>query len=122
HLVAVPKEADSLAQAMKYTNGRFALYRNTVQRTSGHVWQGRFFSCPLDEAHLWEALRYTELNPVRAGLVAEAPSWPWSSAGVHCGMVADDTLVNRELWQKKWTEAAWREYLEAGSEASTLDQ
>jgi hypothetical protein len=40
--VAVPKEADSLAHAMKYTHGRFALYRNMVHRTSGHVWQERF--------------------------------------------------------------------------------
>lgn len=29
---------------------------------SGHVWQGRFYSCPLDESDLWKALRYTELT------------------------------------------------------------
>jgi hypothetical protein len=52
---------------------------------SGHVWQGRYYSCPLDVGHLWEALRYAELNPVRAAMVTRAPDWPWSSAAVPCG-------------------------------------
>jgi hypothetical protein len=39
----------------------------------------------VDEPHLWEALRYTELNPVRASLVAGAECWDWSSAAAHCG-------------------------------------
>jgi hypothetical protein len=37
--------------------------------------RGRYYSCPLDEPHLWEVLRYTELNSVRAGLVTDAESW-----------------------------------------------
>ena len=71
HLVAIPKRLDSLALAMKYTQGRYALYWNIRQTSSGHAWQGRPYSCPLDERHLWEALRYAELNPVRAGMVGE---------------------------------------------------
>jgi hypothetical protein len=54
-----------------------------AHNSSGHVWQGGFYSCPLDSAHLWIALRYTELNPVRAKLVTEAASWTWSSAAAH---------------------------------------
>jgi len=34
------------------------------------VWQGRYYSCPLDQTHIWEALRYTELNPFRARALA----------------------------------------------------
>ena len=45
---------------------------NATHHSTGHVWQGRYYACPLDEPHLWEALRYTELNPVRAGLVDKA--------------------------------------------------
>jgi putative transposase len=74
HLIVVPSTADGLAQALKQTHGRYASYWNTVHRSSGHVWQGRYYSCPLDEPHLWEALRYTELNPWRARLVPEAES------------------------------------------------
>ena len=66
HLIVVPSTADGLSQALKQAHGRYATYWNTVHRSSGHVWQGRYYSCPLDEPHLWEALRYTELNPLRA--------------------------------------------------------
>lgn len=47
----------------------------------------------MDEDHLGAALRYVALNPVRAGLVARAGDWPWSSAQVHPGRVADDGLT-----------------------------
>jgi putative transposase len=67
HLVAAPHKADSLAAALKQTHGRYASYWNAVHASSGHVWHGRFYSCPLDQPHLWEALRYAELNPARRG-------------------------------------------------------
>jgi putative transposase len=88
HLIVVPSTGDGLAQALRQTHGRYASYWNTVHRASGHVWQGRYYSCPLDEPHLWEALRYTELNPLRARLVAKPESWSWSSAASHCGTKA----------------------------------
>ena len=78
HLVLVPSRAESLGRALKHAHGRYASYWNAIHHSSGHVWQGRYYSCPLDEPHLWEALRYTEFNPVRAGLVAESESWMWS--------------------------------------------
>jgi putative transposase len=48
-------------------------------RVTGHLWQGRFGSVAMDEAHLLAALRYVALNPVRARLVARAEDWAWSS-------------------------------------------
>ena len=47
---------------------------------TGHLWQGRFSSTAMDERHLLAAARYVPMNPVRAGLVARAKAWPWSSA------------------------------------------
>ena len=47
----------------------------------------------MDEAHLMAAVRYVSLNPVRAGLVARAQDWPWSSVRAHLAG-ADDTLVD----------------------------
>jgi hypothetical protein len=85
-----------------------------MHRSSGHVWQGRFYSCPLDSYHLWVALRYAELNPVRAGLVAKAESWRWSSAAAHCGSLEPDTGLAMEMWNKRWSMETWREYLAAG--------
>ena len=57
---------------------RTGAYWNAGHQSSGHVWQGRYDPCPLDPPHMWRALRYTELNPVRAGLVSEAKLWEWS--------------------------------------------
>jgi putative transposase len=54
-------------------------YRKT-HRSTGHVWQGRFKAFPIEEDHhLLTVLRYIERNPLRAGLVAHAEQWPWSS-------------------------------------------
>jgi len=120
HLIAVPRLSDGLALALKNAHGRYAAYWNAAHSSSGHAWQGRFYSCPLDEPHLWEALRYTELNPVRAGLVSEAESWPWSSASMHCGTTASDTCLTGELWQSRWAVSSWREYLAEGEIESKL--
>ena len=49
--------------------------------SSGHVWQGRFRAFPIQEDdHLLTVHRYIERNPLRAGLVARAQDWRWSSA------------------------------------------
>lgn len=120
HLVMVPRQADALAKVLKHTHGRYAAYWNGSYHSSGHVWQGRYYSCPLDRAHLWEALRYTELNPVRAGMVAEAESWRWSSAAVHCGVAAAGDWLSMEAWQERWGVTSWRGYLAAGDSESEI--
>ncbi len=92
HLVAVPQREASLGQALRDAHTVYAMYFNSRTQLSGHVWQGRFFSCPLDETHLWAAVRYVERNPVRAGMVERAEEYPWSSAAGHCGMKHDAVL------------------------------
>jgi putative transposase len=87
------------------------------------VWQGRFYSCPLDETHLWKALRYVELNPARAGMVPEAREWPWSSARAHCGIGAP--AAEMERWRERWTAMEWGKYLadrESANENAALRQ
>jgi putative transposase len=120
HLIVVPRAAEAMAQALKHAHGRYASYWNARNSSSGHVWQGRFYSCPLDETQLWRALRYVELNPVRAGMVAEAVQWRWSSATAHCGSSAPETWLEMERWRKRWTVTEWSEHLAAGESASDL--
>lgn len=84
------------------------------------MWQGRYYSCPLDEPHLWEALRYTELNPVRAGLVAESESWIWSSAAAHCASAPNPSWLALEQWQAHWTAESWRAFLRTNEDESAL--
>jgi REP element-mobilizing transposase RayT len=54
HLVMVPQQSDALANALKHTHGRYAAYWNAKRGSGGHVWQGRYYSCPLDQPHLWQ--------------------------------------------------------------------
>ena len=63
-------EEDSLAILLRRVHGRFAQYFNARRARCGHLWQNRFFSCPMGPGHLWTAIRYVESNPVRAGLAA----------------------------------------------------
>jgi putative transposase len=120
HLIVVPRAAEALAQALQHTHGRYACYWNARNSSSGHVWQGRFYSCPLDETHLWRALRYVELNPVRAGMVSEAAQWRWSSAAAHCGSSAPDAGLEMERWRKRWTVAEWKQHLADGQSAGDV--
>ena len=49
---------------------RFTAFVNARARTTGHLFQGRFGSFAMDDAHFLNALRYLAFNPVRAGLAA----------------------------------------------------
>src|SRR5580765_6855458 len=125
HLIVVPNSAGALAQSLKQAHGRYASYWNTRQSSTGHVWQGRFYSCPLDESHLWAALRYVELNPVRARMVESAELWRWSSAAAHCGLTSPDSPLEMARWRKRWTAHEWHRFLadaESAAELSALRQ
>jgi putative transposase len=80
HLMAVPRDEASLAVVLRRVHGRYAQYFNARHGRSGHLWQNRFYSCPLGPSHLWVARDYVETNPVRAGLAETAESYEWSSA------------------------------------------
>jgi len=53
--------------ALQQVQGRYASYGNVAHAGSGQVWQGRFFSCPLDAGHLWTAAASKEKSS-RSGL------------------------------------------------------
>lgn len=92
HLIAVPEREDGLRLAVGEAHRRYTLHVNHREGWSGHLWQGRFSSYVMDEAHLLMAARYVERNPVRAGMVAAPGDYPWSSAGAHLAG-EDDLLV-----------------------------
>ena len=84
HLVAVPLQPESFARAFRRAHSIYARWFNKKYGLSGYLWQDRYFSCPLDDAHFRAAIRYVERNPVRAGLVSKAEDYRWSSATCHC--------------------------------------
>jgi putative transposase len=80
----------------------------------GHVWQGRFKG-PLvqDDEHLWTVLRYIEANPLRAGIVANAADYRWSSYPAHGLGRPDPLLAELPEWSslgatESARRAAWR--------------
>jgi putative transposase len=93
HLILVPHDPDGLRAALAETHRRYTRRVNVREGWRGYLWQGRFASAPMDEAHLAAAARYVELNPVRARLAVRAEDWPWSSARAHLGG-RDDGLVS----------------------------
>ena len=92
HLIAVPQSEDGLARAVGEAHRRYTRRINFRQKWRGYLWQGRFASFVMDEPYLLAAARYVELNPVRAGLAADAGNWRWSSAKAHLSG-RDDPLV-----------------------------
>jgi putative transposase len=93
HLIAIPHSKDSLARGIGEAHRRYTCWVNHGDGVTGYLFQGRFYSCPLDERHLMAAARYAERNPVRAGLVSKAWDYKWSSAAFHVGLRAKDPLV-----------------------------
>ena len=83
HIIAVPRDDDGLSRAFRHVHRHYTGYINARKRVTGHLWQGRFSSVAMDEQHLFAALRYVALNPVRAGQVKYAEDWPWSSVRAH---------------------------------------
>lgn len=92
HLVLVPSHADGLRAVLAEAHRRYTLHVNRRNGWTGHLWQGRFGSVAMDEAHLLAAVRYVSLNPVRARLVARAEDWRWSSVRAHLSGT-DDALA-----------------------------
>lgn len=92
HLIAVPQSEDALARGIGEAHRRYTRRINFREQWRGYLWQGRFASFVMDEPYLVAAARYVELNPVRAGLVADAGAWLWSSARAHLSG-RDDGLV-----------------------------
>lgn len=87
HLVVQPARADALSPFMQWWLTSHVRRYHRHYRSSGHVWQGRFKSFPIQQdGHLLTVLRYVLRNPLRAGLVKRAQEWPWSSLR-HPGLV-----------------------------------
>jgi putative transposase len=93
HIIIVPSDEDGLRRTFADTHRRYTGYINARNRWTGHLWQGRFGAVAMDEPHLYHAVRYVSLNPVRARLVAQASDWPWSSVAAHLAG-EDDGLVH----------------------------
>jgi len=79
HLL-IETRSGKLSRGMRALNGVYTQRFNRHHQRVGHVLQGRYKAVLVEkDAYLLELLRYVVLNPVRAGMVASAGEWPWSS-------------------------------------------
>ena len=115
HLLAVPESERSLANTFRHAHARFSQYWNTEFHRSGHLWQNRYYSCPVEETAAWHVIRYVEQNPVRAGIVEQAGAYAWSSARAHVGLEGSPVL-DGEWWNERWSGEAWAAVLEEADE------
>jgi putative transposase len=118
HLMLVPPAPDALRAALAEAHRRYSRLVNLREGWRGYLWQGRFASCPMDEAHALASARYIELNPVRARLVDRPEDWAWSSAGAHLTGRSDGLTKNGALGVPV---AEWGIFLRAGLDEETLE-
>jgi putative transposase len=109
HYITIPERDDSLAKTFNTCHMRYSQYFNKKKRSFGHLWQGRFYSCVLDEPHLYAAVRYIENNPVRARLAKRAEDWDWSSARHHIN--GEKSILTLADIDKYLDIDNWKEYL-----------
>ncbi|MCB1194666.1 transposase [bacterium] len=83
HFLVIPPESGSLARTFNTAHMQYSQYRNRKHKIRGHLWQGRFLSCVIEQTFAERTMRYIERNPVRSGIVAYPWLYKWSSARAH---------------------------------------
>ncbi|SCX52194.1 transposase [Nitrosospira sp. Nsp1] len=94
HLLITPHKEQSLSKALQMLGRYYVQFFNHCYRRTGTLWEGRYKATLIDtEAYLLTCMRYIELNPIRAGMVAHPSEYPWSSYGCNA-LGPTDNLVN----------------------------
>lgn len=123
HHLLVPLEQDSLRWTLQMTHKRYADYMNAKMGWSGHLWQQRFYSSPVDRDYLWVTIRYIERNPVEAGIVKHAAEHPWSSAPARCSRIQDAILTKDTHWNTILSQRSnWYDWLEKTDSSALISK
>lgn len=111
HIIAIPQHEDHLRAVLAPVHTLQAQSFNRKHGSSGHLWQGRYSSIALDDEHCVAALRYIELNPVRAGFVNDPYHWHFSSARIHASLESNSILTNTRIIREI---GDWTPFLQSG--------
>lgn len=99
HLLLTPATAEGLPKMMQAVGRRYVRWFNDRHGRSGTLWEGRYRATVIEaERHLLPCMAYIDLNPVRAGLVAQAADYPWSSHTHYIGQRADRLVTPHALY------------------------
>jgi putative transposase len=121
HIIAVPRNETALAKAIGRTHYLYTQYVNRMNGSSGHLWQNRFYSCPIDNQYLLKAMRYIEANPVRAKMVRKPWRYAYSSAAAHIENSDPTGVLDMKWWLAKSKHFDWKAILEKQMEKSQVD-
>jgi putative transposase len=113
HWLVTPKRANSLARLFQRLHTWWAMYYNRKYGRSGHLFQNRYHSTPIESGeYYWTALRYIELNPRRANLCRSLEDWEYSSAREHLTGKKDPFIqLIENAWRRRFTRSGWRAFL-----------
>lgn len=120
HLLLTPQTSDGMPKMMQAVGRNYVHHFNLAHHRTGTLWEGRYRSTMLQsEHHLLACMAYIDLNPVRAGLAAQAADYPWSSYSHYTGQRLDKLITPHDLvWGLGNTpfarEAAYAELVAAG--------
>lgn len=120
HLIAIPTEKSALANSFGRTNYAYTQYFNRKYEAVGHLWQNRYFSCPLDDQHFWNALCYIEQNPVRANIIDNPCLFKWSSAKAHVTNIDETGLLDMDYWKMVSKTVQWERRLQIEESPETV--
>ena len=80
HILTTPSDIEGISRMMQYVGRRYVPYLNDRYGTSGTIWEGRYkASLVQGDSHFLICMRYIELNPVRAAMIAHPREYRWSS-------------------------------------------
>lgn len=122
HFIITPPEKPSLGELFRSVHVRYSQYKNLQWGKLGQLWQGRYFSCVLGTTHLLRAIRYVEMNPVRAKLVKDPWDYIWSSARQHFNLEKFpiiETDIHHDCLQLGFDDRNWDQYLTAADPEMT---
>jgi putative transposase len=112
HLLLRAPSQQTLSRLMLRLLPAWASFINRTHKRSGHLFQDRFHSCVLDEAHYWNALRYVDANPRKHLNAKDLASWEYSSARARLTGEPDPFVVLMMAdWRARFTPASYAEFL-----------
>jgi putative transposase len=98
HLLATPGDVDAISRAIQSVGRRYVRWFNKRYARAGALWDGRYRSAVIEaEPYLLDCCRFIETLPQRAGLIADAASYPWSSLRHHLGISSDPILTDHPI-------------------------
>lgn len=95
HLLLTPSTEQGISKLMQMLGRYYVQYFNKKYDRSGTLWEGRYRGTLVDPAnYLLKVYRFIESAPVRAGLVAQAEDYAWSSYSANADSLAASDLLS----------------------------